>query len=26
VVDLVGLGLSEEQRQVLGDRYEGISW
>jgi len=26
VVDLVGLGLSEEQRQALGDRYQGISW
>ena len=26
VVDLVGLGLSEEQRLVLGDRYQGISW
>jgi GDP-mannose 6-dehydrogenase len=26
VVDLVGLGLSEEQRQLLGDRYQGISW
>ena len=26
VVDLVGLGLSEEQRMVLGDRYQGISW
>ena len=26
VVDLVGLSLTDAQRQALGDRYVGIAW
>ena len=26
VVDLVGLSLSESQREAIGERYLGIAW